>query len=163
MEDNKLFFHECRAAGLVFKTSSDWMNYLKEHEYDLKYAAAEHYGFKYNLNDVCLNPNCKVKYEVEGAVGYNFEVKTARTQYGWIWGYAYDTGTGGSSSPAAYPSRYDNAAIFYEYESEAIQDALSFIIRQLGGKAKTKNVSILLFYAKKMRADVVHPQMELFG
>ena len=53
---NELFFHECRAAGLVFKTSDDWFKWLTDNSYDIKKPVAEHEGFKYNINDVCINP-----------------------------------------------------------------------------------------------------------
>ena len=33
---NELFFHECRAAGLVFKTSNDWCKWLTDNSYDIK-------------------------------------------------------------------------------------------------------------------------------
>lgn len=33
---NELFFHECRAAGLVFKTSDDWFMWLTDNGYDIK-------------------------------------------------------------------------------------------------------------------------------
>lgn len=43
-----------------------------------------------------------------------------------------------------------------------VQDALTYIIGYLSEKAGTKNVSLLIWAAKKKRADIVHPQMELF-
>lgn len=50
---NELFFHECRAAGLVFKTVSDWTDWLKENKSDSNNPVACHDGFKYNIHDVC--------------------------------------------------------------------------------------------------------------
>ena len=47
---NELLFHECRAAGLVFKTSEDWFKWLTDNSYDIKKPVAEHEGFKYNLS-----------------------------------------------------------------------------------------------------------------
>lgn len=44
---NELFFHECRAAGLVFKTSNDWCKWLTENSYDIKKPVAEHEGSFY--------------------------------------------------------------------------------------------------------------------
>lgn len=158
---NELFFHECRAAGLVFKTSDDWFKWLTDNGYDIKKPVAEHEDFKYNINDFCINPHV-IEYSVEGADNWGWKVTTAKTQYGWIWGYNISTGNGGSVTPAVYPSRYDRSAIFYETEEQAAHDALSFIIRQLEWKPKTKNNGILLLEAKKKRADIVHPQMELF-
>ena len=35
MTEEKLIFHECRAAGLVFNTVSDWTDWLKENKYDI--------------------------------------------------------------------------------------------------------------------------------
>jgi hypothetical protein len=46
---NELFFHECRAAGLVFKTSDDWFKWLTDNGYDIKKPVAEHKGFKYTI------------------------------------------------------------------------------------------------------------------
>lgn len=48
---NELFFHECRAAGLVFKTSNDWFKWLTDNGYDIKKPVAEHEGFQYNIKD----------------------------------------------------------------------------------------------------------------
>ena len=62
---NELFFHECRAAGLVFKTSNDWFKWLTENSYDIKKPVAEHEGFKYNIYDVCTNPHV-IGYDVDG-------------------------------------------------------------------------------------------------
>lgn len=156
----RLFAHECRAAGLVFKTQDEWIAWLQANSYNVRKEVAEHDGFKYNINDICINPNVKASYMVDDA--WHWEAMTARTQFGWSWGYNITMPKGGSNSPVAYPSRYDISAIFYETEEQALQDALSFIIRQLEGKPKSKNVSMMLFYAKKKRANIVHPQQELF-
>ena len=161
MEKEKLIFHECRAAGLVFKTSNDWFKWLKENKYDIKKSVAEHEGFKYNIKDICINPHV-IEYSVEGADNWGWKVMTANTQFGWIWGYSIQEGKHGFDCPAGYPSRYDKSAIFYETEEQAAHDALSFIIRHLELKPKTKNNGILLWAAKKKRADIIHPQMELF-
>lgn len=160
MEEEKLFYHECRASGTVFKTVDEWTAWLAANGGDVRKPVAEHYGFKFNINDVCVNPHIPASYKIDGY--YHFEVRTAKTQFGWTWGYNITLATNGCGAPASYPSRYDNTAIFYETEGQAAQDALSFIIRQLEGKPKSKNTSILLFYAKKLRADIVHPQTELF-
>ena len=45
MKEEKLIFHECRAAGLVFMTVSDWTDWLKENKYDINKPVAEHDGF----------------------------------------------------------------------------------------------------------------------
>ena len=79
------FFHECRAAGLVFKTSEDWFKWLTDNGYDIKKPVAEHDGFKYNIKDICINPHV-IEYSVEGADNWGWKVTTANTQYGWIWG-----------------------------------------------------------------------------
>lgn len=159
---NELFFHECRAAGLVFKTSDDWFKWLTDNSYDIKKPVAEHEGFKYNINDVCINPHV-IEYSVEDADNWGWKVMTAKTQFGWIWGYSIRNGGNGHDSPAGYPSRYDAAAIFCGNEKEAAQDALTYIIRYLEENARTKNINLLLWAAKKKRADIIHPQMELFG
>lgn len=69
---NELFFHECRAAGLVFKTSNDWCKWLTENSYDIKKPVAEHEGFKYNIKDVCINPHV-IEYAVEGSGNWGME------------------------------------------------------------------------------------------
>ena len=158
---NELFFHECRAAGLVFKTSDDWFKWLTDNSYDIKKPVAEHEGFKYNINDVCINPHV-IEYSVEDADNCGWKVMTAKTQFGWIWGYSIRNGGNGHDSPAGYPSRYDAVAIFCGNEKEAAQDALTYIIRYLEDNARTKNINLLLWAAKKKRADIVHPQLELF-
>lgn len=159
-KEEKLFYHECRAAGIVFKTADEWMDWLAKNGGNIRKPIAEHEGFQYNVNDVCLNPRISASYKMDDY--HHYEVRTAKTQYGWTWGYNITLASSGSSAPASYPSRYDNTAIFYETEGQAAQDALSFIIRQLEGKPKTKATSMMLFYAKKQRADIVHPQTELF-
>ena len=158
---NELFFHECRAAGLVFKTSDDWFKWLTDNSYDIKKPVAEHEGFKYNINDVCINPHV-IEYSVEDADNWGWKVMTAKTQFGWIWGYSIRNGGNVHGSPAGYPSRYDAVAIFCGNEKEAAQDALTYIIRYLEVNARTKNINLLLWAAKKKRADIVHPQLELF-
>lgn len=159
---NELFFHECRAAGLVFKTSDDWFKWLTENSYDIKKPVAEHEGFKYNINDVCTNPHV-IEYSVEDADNWGWKVMTAKTQFGWIWGYSIQKGKQEYDSyPAGYPSRYDAINIFYGNEKEAVQDALTCIIRNLEKNAGTKNANLLLWAAKKKRADIIHPQQELF-
>ena len=130
--EEKVIAHECRAAGLVFETVSDWINWLKENKYDIKKPVAEHKGFKYNINDECINPHV-IEYSIENAGSWGWKVMTASTQFGWIWGYDIIAGGNRIESPAAYPSRYDNSAIFYETEEQAAHDSLSFIIRQLEG------------------------------
>lgn len=74
---NELFFHECRAAGLVFKTSDDWFKWLTDNRYDIKKPVAEHEGFKYNINDVCINPHV-IEYSVEDADNWGWKVMTAK-------------------------------------------------------------------------------------
>ena len=161
MAEEKLIFHECRAAGLVFKTVSEWTDWLKENDYDINKTMAEHDGFKYNINDVCINPHIM---ERKADTGSYWAVKTANTQYGWIWGYDISISCSGSGAPACYPSRYDKSAIFYETEKQALQDALSFIIRQMENrKQQTKDTKVLAWIAKKERMNIIHPQMELFG
>lgn len=158
---NELFFHECRAAGLVFKTSDDWFKWLTDNHYDIKKPVVEHEGFQYNIMDVCINPHV-IEYSVEGADNWGWKVMTANTQFGWIWGYSIQKGKHWYDSPAGYPSRYDTLSIFYGNESEAVQDALTCIIRDLEKSAGTKNTNLLLWAAKKKRADIIHPQQELF-
>lgn len=161
MEKEKLIFHECRAAGLVFENVSEWTDWLRENKYDINNPVAEHDGFKYNINDVCINPHVM---ERKADTGSYWAVKTAKTQYGWIWGYDISLSSSGSGSPAGYPSRYDKSAIFYETEEQALHDALSFIIRQMEGKKpQTKDTKVLAWIAKKERMNIIHPQMELFG
>ena len=158
---NELFFHECRAAGLVFKTSNDWFKWLTENSYDIKKPVAEHEGFKYTIKDFCINPHV-IEYSVEGADNWGWKVTTAKTQFGWIWGFSIQNGKTGYESQVGYPSRYDTLSIFYGSEAEAVQDALTYIIGYLSEKAGTKNINLLIWAAKKKRADIVHPQMELF-
>lgn len=161
MAGEKVIFHECRAAGLVFENVSEWTDWLKENKYDINNPVAEHDGFKYNINDVCINPHVM---ERKADTGSYWAVKTAKTQYGWIWGYDISLSSSGSGSPAGYPSRYDKSAIFYETEEQALLDALSFIIRQMEGrKPQTKDTKVLAWIAKKERMNIIHPQMELFG
>lgn len=158
---NELFFHECRAAGLVFKTVSDWTDWLKENKSDSNNPVAVHDGFKYNIHDVCISP---LVMERKADTGSYWAVKTAKTQYGWIWGYDISLSSSVSGSPAAYPSRYDKLAIFYETEGQAKYDALTYIIRKMEGmKPQTKETKALALIAKNERMNIIHPQMELFG
>lgn len=156
----KPFFHECRALGLVFQTFDDWYKWLEANKHEVNKSVSEHFGFKYNINDVCINPHVKASYKMDN---YNyFEVRTARTQYGWVYGYSVNLYSEGSSSPACYPSRYSKNP-FFETENDAIVDGLSFVIKQLECKKKTKTSSMLLYYAKKQRMEIKHPQLDLFS
>lgn len=69
---NDLFFHECRAAGLVFKTSDDWFKWLTDNSYDIKKSVAEHKGFQYNIKDECINPHV-IEYSIENADNWGME------------------------------------------------------------------------------------------
>lgn len=91
---NELFFHECRAAGLVFKTSNDWFKWLTDNSYDIKKPVAEHEGFQFNIKDECINPHV-IEYAVEGVDNWGWKVMTANTQFGWIWGYSIQKGKHG--------------------------------------------------------------------
>ena len=95
---NELFFHECRAAGLVFKTSDDWFKWLTDNGYDIKKPVAEHEGFKYTIKDFCINPHV-IEYFVEGADNWGWKVTTAKTQFGWIWGFSIQNGKTGYICP----------------------------------------------------------------
>lgn len=162
MNEERLFYHECRAAGLVFKDSGEWCDWLSKNQYDTNKPVAEVEGFKYTINDVCTNPHV-LQYELDD-MRFFVKVETSKTQFGWIWGYHYGYGRDGTHQPATYPSRYDNSAIFYETEANAQYDALTFLVRQLNGQQpKTKNINLLIWACKKMRASIVHPQQELFG
>lgn len=157
---NEYFLHECRANGQVFKDYDEWWKWLDENKMDVNKAVAEHDGFKYNINDVCLNPHEGASYKIDET--FMWQVPTANTQYGWIWGYEIKVGGNYYSHSPAYPSRYSNTP-FFRTETEALIDGLTFIIHQLEGRPKTKNVSMLLYYAKKKKADLEHPQLDLFS
>ena len=47
-------------------------------------------------------------------------------------------------------------------DREFEEGSLLYIIGYLSKKASTKNINLLIWAAKKKRADIVHPQMELF-
>lgn len=161
MED-KLFFHECRAAGIVFKTCNDWVKWLEVDEHkDFSKPVAEYDGFKYNINDVCINPHIGASCKVDNY--FHWEVKTAKTQYGWIYGYGISVGSDSSSSPVCYPSRYERNTPMFKTEKEAIFDALTCIIRILERKGKTKHVAMMLYYAKKQRVDARYTQLDMFN
>ncbi len=158
------FFHECRAAGLMFKTANDWCDWLAVNNYDTDKVVAEYDGFKWNINDLCINPHVLASYAVEGTANYNFRILTAKTQFGWLWGCEIETGSPAFRECIGYPSRYDQTAIYYETEEQAGQDACSFVLHQLQGERKTKNIKVMIWAVKKMRADLVHPQQEItFG
>lgn len=157
---NEYFLHECRATGQVFKDYEDWWKWLDENQKDVNKAVAEHDGFKYNINDVCLNPHNKASYKIDEVSSW--QVPTAKTQYGWIWGYDIKVGGNYYSHSPAYPSRYSNTP-FFETETEAIIDGLEFVIHQLEGRPKTKATSMMLYYAKKQKAELEHPQLDLFS
>lgn len=165
MEERE-FFHECRAAGIVFKTANDWCDWLVETKYDFGKVMAEYDGFKWNINDICLNPRVLAEYKVEGAPNYCARILTAKTQFGWLWGCEISAGDPVMTfnESIGYPSRYDRADIYYETEEQAGQDACSFVLGQLQREQKTKNIKILIWGVKKLRAGMVHPQQELnFG
>lgn len=162
MAEKKLIWHECRAAGLVFKSVDEWLEWLKAHKNNVQEAIAEHYGFKFNVNDVCLNPHVPASWH-DNDTNYYFEVRTARTQFGWIYGYSYSLGSGGGAGPACYPRR-DEFGGFYETEKQATYEAVCFLLRQLNGKrGKRDKKSVMFFYYLQQAKDKYDVrQLELF-
>lgn len=159
--ERKLIWHECRAAGIVFKTQEEWFKYLDSHK-DILEPVAEHHGFKFNINDVCTNPNVPAQWKSENGGNY-FEVRTARTQFGWICGYTYSLCSGGGGDPVSYPRR-DEFGGFYETEKQAVYEAVCYLLRQLDSKRgrKTKEKTMFLYYLQKAKDKFDIRQLELF-
>ena len=77
-------FHICRAANVEL-TRDEWFAYCKEHP-DSREVVAETNTFQWNIHDVCVNPNLHVILYDSRA---KLEIRTARTDDGWVWGFDY--------------------------------------------------------------------------
>ena len=114
---SKDIHHSCKCTGQNF-TFEEWGKYL--HFSDRPEIVHQYKEFGFNIFDVCLTPNVKIKWE--NKINY-FEVATAQSDNGrWDFGLHYNFWTQGGCSGAAY---VDTLKDGYNTEKEAINAALS--------------------------------------
>lgn len=82
MENNDIF-HICKCLGKSF-TYDEYEDFVKGES--ANYPVFEHDGFKFNVWDVCLNPNIALEWQGKSC---KFKVETAKSQNG-RWDYGTD-------------------------------------------------------------------------
>lgn len=114
---SKDIHHSCKCTGQNF-TFEEWGEYL--HLEDRPEIVHQYKEFGFNINDVCLTPNVKIKWD--NKTNY-FEVITAQSDNGrWDYGLHYNFWTQGGCNGAAY---VDTLKDGYNTEKEAINATLS--------------------------------------
>ena len=113
----KIIHHSCKCTGQNF-TLEEWGEYL--HLEDRPEIVHQYKGFGFNIFDVCLTPNVKIKWT--NKTNY-FEVVTAQSDNGrWDFGLHYNFWTQGGCRGASY---VDTLKDGYNTEKEAINAALN--------------------------------------
>lgn len=116
-KEDKDIFHSCKCIGQNF-TFGEWGKYLKQTDNHKIVHQYKEFGF--NIYDVCLTPNVKIKYADKTNF---FEVKTAQSDNGrWTFGFHYDFLTRGGCKAAAYVDKLNDG---YNTEKDAIYAALN--------------------------------------
>ena len=119
MKKNKDIFHSCKCTGQNF-TFEEWVKYL--HLEDRPEIVHQYKEFSFNIYDVCLTPNVKIKWANKTNF---FEVATAQSDNGrWSFGFHCSFWTQGGCSGARY---VDTSTGGYNTEKEAIDAALKFL------------------------------------
>ena len=114
---SKDIHHSCKCTGQNF-TFEEWGKYLRLEDRPEIVHRYKEFGF--NVCDVCLTPNVKIKWD--NKTNY-FEVATAQSDNGrWDYGLNYNFGTQGGCCGAGY---VDTPTGGYNTEKEAIDAALN--------------------------------------
>lgn len=109
--------HSCKCTDQNF-TFEEWCKYLEQE--DRPKIVHQYKEFGFNICDVCLTPNVKIKWA--NKTNY-FEVVTAQSDNGrWDFGVHYNFWTQGGCNGAAY---IDTLKDGYNTEKEAINAALN--------------------------------------
>lgn len=115
----KYIHHSCKCTGQNF-TFGEWVKYL--HLEDRPEIVHQYKEFSFNIYDVCLTPNVKIKWANKTNF---FEVATAQSDNGrWSFGFHCSFWTQGGCSGARY---VDTPTGGYNTEKEAIDAALKFL------------------------------------
>lgn len=116
-KNNKDIFHSCKCTGQNF-TFEEWCEYLEQE--DSSKIVHQYKEFGFNIYDVCLTPNVKVKWVNKSNY---FEVATAQSDNGrWDFGFHYTFGTQGGCNGVHY---VDTPTGGHSTEKEAINAALN--------------------------------------
>lgn len=114
---SKDIHYSCKCTGQNF-TSKEWCKYLEQE--DRPKIVHQYKNFGFNICDVCLTPNVKIKWA--NKTNY-FEVATAQSDNGqWDYGLHYNFWTQGGCNGAAYVDKLKDG---YNTEKEAINAALN--------------------------------------
>lgn len=114
---SKDIHHSCKCTGQNF-TFEEWGEYL--HLEDRPEIVHQYKEFSFNIYDVCLTPNVKIKWD--NKTNY-FEVATAQSDNErWDYGFNYNFGTQGGGCGAGYVGTLTGG---YSTEKEAIDAALN--------------------------------------
>lgn len=113
----KIIHHYCKCTGQQFSLD-EWCEYL--HNKSNPEIVHQYKEFGFNINDVCLTPNVKLKWSNKTCT---FEVTTAQSDNGrWSFGFHYNFWTQGGCRGASY---VDTLKDGYNTEKEAINAALN--------------------------------------
>lgn len=116
---SKDIHHSCKCTAQNF-TFEEWCKYLEQG--DRPKIVHQYKNFGFNICDVCLTPNVKIKWA--NKTNY-FEVVTAQSDNGrWDFGLHYNFWTQGGCSGAAY---VDTLKGGYNTEKKAVSEALNRI------------------------------------
>ena len=114
---SKDIHHSCKCTAQNF-TFEEWCKYLEQG--DRPKIVHQYKNFGFNICDVCLTPNVKIKWA--NKTNY-FEVVTAQSDNGrWDFGLHYNFWTQGGCSGASY---VDTLKDGYNTEKEAVSEALN--------------------------------------
>lgn len=118
-------FHTTESIGLNF-TDEEWWAHCKDLRHGRKSDIAfEYNGFKYNYNDVCINP--KEVFSWKGKKTWNsIKINISESPDGWSYGIDVNLGTSGTMHGCCYVKRGDK-----EWH-ETADDAYEAAIRRLG-------------------------------
>ena len=112
-------------------------------------------GFKWNIHDVCLNPNVPVRIEIEGG---RVEVSTAQSGNGrWSSGISMMLQTSGVGWGCHYMTGDDGE----ETEREAVIKGLRTVLERV--KSERGRVSVKMEeLVTEMLNEYIYPQLSLF-
>lgn len=123
----KLIHHRCRCTGETF-TDTQWYHWLKNH--DSQESVYEYQEFRYNINDVCLNPRKPVEWSNKHC---RIVITTSKSPNGWDYGYDFKFHDSYGCGGAMF---VDKDFEGYTSEKAAITGCLKFMKKNLGNILK---------------------------
>ena len=114
-------FHTTESIGLNF-TDEEWWAHCEDVRHGRKSDIAfEFHGFKYNYNDICLNP--KEVFSWQGKKTWNLiQITISESPDGWSYGLDVNLGTRGTGQGCSFVNRGDKD--WYETADAAFEAAI---------------------------------------